>query len=117
MCAHKTEIEHNFPFVKQMAPLTCLHRLKYASMWDSTNKLETSESYTKYVHDHFTCLESKQLNLDAVNPANTLSITLHLTDLSGVLLRKNVIKNCKDFTNAIRKWEEFLKTIFYLVNF
>jgi len=41
MCACKTEIEHNFPFVKQMAPLTCLHRFKYASMCNSTNKLET----------------------------------------------------------------------------
>lgn len=75
-------------------------------MCNYTNKLETQESYTKYVHGNFICLESKQLNVDAVNPANTLSIAVHLTDLSGVVPVKSSIKNCKYFTNAIRKGEE-----------
>lgn len=60
-------------------------------------------SYAEYVYDHFTQLESKQLNLDVVNPANTSSITIYLAHPTSVLLLCNsIIKNWKDFKNAMR---------------
>lgn len=59
-------------------------------------------SYAEYVYDHFTQLESKQLNLDVVNPANTSSITIYLAHPTSVLLLCNsIIKNWKDFENAM----------------